>query len=1027
MKLEHVFGGLMAFIRAERWSELERTIVEHKGALFDARAEEVFDDIAWANADNPEATEVIELRRQHLAILRRHGLGALYAQLQGYGQSFTVDPKLIDELTRSQSPEAQEDLFDRHPEMMLLVRHITKQDIYPARQPNVGRGPIWNEWEAAQQATPERRVEFAKRALEECDRDLFPALWAELHVGLGNDWAARTSGDAAENEAASQRHYAIAQQVLTPEDYPIEWAHMQVDIGNGLVRRGAAADKAMLEQAMAHYQAALEYLHQDRPSALTRAVLGLKPELLAIERAQLCVRLAELYSLHPGDVEIFSEQAMPHLMEAQEVFVAQHDAAGEASIRLLLGQMALARYSEDPDVGRDTARQAFEKVLELVSPETEARLWAIAKLKLGDLMRVDIDVTRPSERLRAAQEHLSEAFAVLDRHGLDIEWTALAACGLAQIECEQVRDGGAFGPAFARLGALLESVPSAKRHVAGGIRLSIARLHLAYAGVCDSASPDEAENQLLQALQDYDRTQFPTTLLTILEELGRMRFRARRWADALDALTQAAALNDELLFAAERAGTIQSLVARSPDIFPRTAYCLLKLKRPFEALLALEQGKNRVFKRAHLDPGHTDALTFEALAAAVPRRGAFAFLMATELGSFAVVVPASAKTIADENVIEWRATDTDLAALAAGDDKSPGWINAWVKWKQGGSHEAWQDAIQRNCEAVWEALMQSVHERLVSLGVANGSQVVLFLHGWLVHFPLHAACGMREGRPVCFGEEFVASYAPSLAVYLREAPAVAGKPRLLSVVDPSGDLPFAALEAGLVARHFPAKAVTSLVETRATPEAFRDRVTGSTHVHLLCHGYFHMRDALSSGVMLAGGRTLTVREISSATEDLSAVRLLTMAGCETALSQIARRYGRNVYTTAASEFTGLVMAWIVAGVQTVISAMWPVDDFPTALLMGEFYRRYRSEEENPAWALFCAQHWLRELDREALLEFIERELAALENDGTASGARLRSGLADVRSLLQEDYRAGDHPFDHPYYWAAFVATGSRVR
>ena len=135
---------------------------------------------------------------------------------------------------------------------------------------------------------------------------------------------------------------------------------------------------------------------------------------------------------------------------------------------------------------------------------------------------------------------------------------------------------------------------------------------------------------------------------------------------------------------------------------------------------------------------------------------------------------------------------------------------------------------------------------------------------------------------------------------------------------------------------------------------------------------------LRAGLALAGANRrgsngengiLTAEEIVSL--DLGRVELAVLSACDTGLGTV--QSGEGVF--------GLRRSFRLAGVDTVINSLWPVEDVSTAQWMQEFYRS-------------------RFEDREATVEAVRRaSLAILES------------------------RRGAGQSSHPFFWAAFVAAG----
>jgi CHAT domain-containing protein len=157
---------------------------------------------------------------------------------------------------------------------------------------------------------------------------------------------------------------------------------------------------------------------------------------------------------------------------------------------------------------------------------------------------------------------------------------------------------------------------------------------------------------------------------------------------------------------------------------------------------------------------------------------------------------------------------------------------------------------------------------------------------------------------------------------------------------------------------------------------------------------------------------LSVREIQHGWE-LKA-ELVTLSACETAL-------GREV---GGEGFVGFTQALLMSGARSLCLSLWKVDDTATALLMQRFYanilgRRTGLSGGMPkAEALREAKSWLRGLTRDEIVKLV----------ATLSGGEARSKGAPKRKDATPELQVpasprGDHPFAHPYYWAAFVLVG----
>jgi CHAT domain-containing protein len=218
-------------------------------------------------------------------------------------------------------------------------------------------------------------------------------------------------------------------------------------------------------------------------------------------------------------------------------------------------------------------------------------------------------------------------------------------------------------------------------------------------------------------------------------------------------------------------------------------------------------------------------------------------------------------------------------------------------------------------------------------------------------------------------------------------------PREGTPLDRIPKLRYAGLEAAAIAALFPHAAVLRDdpgLEHRVWDATANGRIRDYDVVHIAAHT---LTDVSSEkcGLMLSDRPSHADLDDDGVLEleeillgwDLSA-SLVTLSGCETARAAGADR----------GEVLGFAQVMLSAGARNVLSSFWPVDDRATTLLMNRFYEnltgRYadtrlgRAGEPMPqARALREAKLYLR-------------------------------GIVDAR---------GDHPFEHPVYWAGFILMG----
>jgi tetratricopeptide (TPR) repeat protein len=263
--------------------------------------------------------------------------------------------------------------------------------------------------------------------------------------------------------------------------------------------------------------------------------------------------------------------------------------------------------------------------------------------------------------------------------------------------------------------------------------------------------------------------------------------------------------------------------------------------------------------------------------------------------------------------------------------------------------------------------------------------------------------------------------------------------RVLVAVRSGGEdlapLPGTRLEVEALARVFQAdhRPARTLLGADASEPAL-DRLAGSGELshfgflHLATHGVIDEAIPTRSAVILTqtglpdpleqalnhrpvfDGR-LSVREIQR-TWELKA-ELVTLSACETALGRQAGGEG----------FVGFTQALLIAGARSVCLSLWKVDDTATSLLMERFYADllgHRPGLSGPlpkAEALAEAKAWLRGLDG-AEAARLAAALAAAER-----GTKTTRPQPPRPASPPGSAPAPGHPYDHPYYWAAFVLVG----
>jgi len=320
----------------------------------------------------------------------------------------------------------------------------------------------------------------------------------------------------------------------------------------------------------------------------------------------------------------------------------------------------------------------------------------------------------------------------------------------------------------------------------------------------------------------------------------------------------------------------------------------------------------------------------------------------------------------------------------------------------------WERAIDQVCGWSWDAIAAPI---LAALTGVTGA--VLIPCGLLGLLPLHAAwtSGTTATRRTYALDRITWRFAPNLRVLARGPRTVGAEARFVGVNSVprddqrSGAVDYSALEVTAAAACFAESQVLS------GDGAGRIDVLGALGqadvFHLSCHGRANPRHPLASGLALANGEELTLRELLA---QVLGARLAVLSACETAVA------GADLPDEVVALPTGLLQA----GVDAVVGSLWSVPGRATGLLMVRFYDRWRVRGDRPADALCDAQRWLRDTTNAEKLDYFEELLPGRHHPmaSPATERLYRSMVLDpTADLARRDYAS-------PYHWAGFIYVGA---
>jgi len=792
-----------------------------------------------------------------------------------------------------------------------------------------------------------------------------------LH-NLGVVLGERPRGDPAANRERAIDLYR-ASLALTPADEPADRAMAQTNLSLALLRRSEAAQAAAdwtgdgaanpdaaedLDEAITGFHEALTWRSFDRDPrdwAYTQVNLG-----LAFSRRRV------------GDRDANLQEAIGHYEQAARGFEASGDPhlQGQALHNIASAQRSLAGLADDGQEllaeGAETAGKAIAML-----EAGRAGAWLSYDL-LGRLLQDSGEMDGARDAFASALEGAS-----LELSPADVRETARALAGIEA-------DRGAWDAAAdawdlaARAAAQAWTIRSSDAGRRAEIQSNQNIFRWAAYALARSGRPERA----VEILELGRARQLGAWIGRGSFDLEPIRYFDPQLADDLEELLVS---RDELQRRERLHGVAETVEAAEVA----------------EALqVTLSQVRDLPGLAQFLLPPR-----FEDVAASAASDEAFAYLVTSPSGAVALVLTNGS---AGPSVItvESDVTSTELAPLWA-EEGLNGELTGYIPALQE-SFDSLGAAIRKFTPRLGSAFLRELSDALGSLDV---TRLCLIPIGVLAILPLHAIPWPSDsGDDQTLLSQFPITYAPSgyvRAVAGRRA-ASAGVRRALVVGNPlpqTDPLPGAEREAHIVVGLLNLEEIELLVGVDATKAAVVAALPGSDYVHLACHGFSSFASAAGddAGLSFAHDELLLSHELVDLRDFRP--RLVVASACETGLLESY---------DAADEVLSVGTMFLAAGAAGVLSTLWSVADYPTALLMTRFYEGL--QQSAPAEALREAQLWLASLSLDEEQKFVQsraRLRARWEEEQTSRGGTKR-GAGTV----------GDNPWEDVVYWGAFAFAGA---
>ena len=665
--------------------------------------------------------------------------------------------------------------------------------------------------------------------------------------------------------------------------------------------------------------------------------------------------------------------------------------------------LALSLSVIDREARLDEALGLVQSVSDL--PQTDADRARTGQLLVSVLvertrfgMTSLVDVQEALEKARSLQELLS----LKNRLGLAgniAEYERMRAIDDQTLPIDQVAD--------AYQAAIALAVRTDNRRIWAALQNNLGNF---YQDREDKQLVDRARAAYQAALTVRTPELLPSEYVDTMTNLANLAFDQRDWNAAAEAFTTV--LRDHLTHFQTLDETVRStVIGLTKRRFEHAAYSLAKTGKIDDALAVLELGRARAMKTRLGNGLNTrDLVTALSWRPGAPPEDVFLIAPVVTPQGTAVFGIAGRDGDAEVDVLFLESLNGNEVGLHIGSDS--GWLSRYAnamnldESASGlGKHVAatMPAAIGHVTNWLGSALVQPVASWAQERFKFDQGTLVFSVQGELAILPIHAA-SLADGTPLL--SRYSVAYTPAVGLLQNEV--ATEVPMQLSVVaNPSADahLPVSVLEAQMIAQNWPGT-VELLPPAAVDRDTFVRAMATPGLLHFVGHGHYDPNNPLESYLVLSGGQQISVRELHSATGGAQP-DLVVLSACETGIVGLE---------AASNEYEGLAGAFLSLGVQGVVASLWPVNEYPTMLIMRRFYQRL-SEQVSPVHALREAQLWLANATGSELLNLIDHDYMAIAyNNRVALRAMInfRSHLSNQRDLK---------PFKDPYYWAGLFFTG----
>ncbi|MEA5514472.1 CHAT domain-containing protein [Nodularia sp. UHCC 0506] len=483
-----------------------------------------------------------------------------------------------------------------------------------------------------------------------------------------------------------------------------------------------------------------------------------------------------------------------------------------------------------------------------------------------------------------------------------------------------------------------------------------------------------------QALQEYTPEAFPQDYAGTAFSLGLAYKVAERFADAYNILQSAIDVLESLPSDIISSGQIKQKLAKEwHELYRCMVEVCLELKYYNQAVEYIERSKTQklasLLTNQSLPKPHP-LISFIEIQGLLDNHTAIVqwFIFDDCFRAFIITKQNQTPRI-------WKSTAEDLQAL-------DNWYHRYLE-----NYSTNQSLWINQLTAQLQKLADILHINDVLNLIPNTCKSLIFIpHRYLHLLPLHAL-PLTENRENYLLDKFSGGvrYAPSCQL-LKFAKNREYQPQksLLAIQYPHENRRYPNLEVEAIQGYFNSTII--LEKAQVTKPALLEAIASYPDVqvvHFSGRCYFD-----SKNINLE--KCLTLGDIFPL--NLPECRLVTISACETILAN---------YASNNDEYIGLPTAFLQAGSSSVVSSLWSVNDFATAVLMIRFYDNLHSLPV--AQALREAQLWLRNATKSQFIHWMKNH------------SKINEQHQQTIQQYLKWYKPDDKPLNEPVNWAGFCA------